>query len=60
MKQYRKITAKLYQCLASDISCGHKVPFGNKCYCTWLLGSDAGRTEGDFPCEKEGVTERDG
>lgn len=58
MYKYRKITDKVYHCLADDKTCKYQVAFRVKTFCTWLLQGVETHTHDNFPCSGECNAER--
>jgi hypothetical protein len=50
---FRKITERLYECLALDINCSYRFPFGISHYCSWLLAKHSDKSILNIPCCRE-------
>jgi hypothetical protein len=53
VNRFKKVTDKLYRCLALELACKHRFSFGAKNFCSWLLRSETGHSENNFPCVQE-------
>jgi hypothetical protein len=51
----RKLTDKLYECLAHSTSCSEQFPFGSRKFCLWLLKNFATAESTTLPCKQSGV-----
>jgi len=49
-QQVKWISRNLYECLLGNVKCPHRLHFGNKFFCSWLLSSNANGRDLKLPC----------